>query len=147
MKGLLELTCFKMKKKVQLSKGIIKLGGASIPCIKVGLHDDKVRKVRAADHYIIPEYSETLIDVFIEREDGDEQAICTEFVVEPKSQIVKSGCTTASIKQDAIVGQAYKHDGIHTTICNMEDAEEANNFNAVRRIKRHPLERNTTKGK
>ncbi|KAL3878170.1 hypothetical protein ACJMK2_030539 [Sinanodonta woodiana] len=52
---------------ILLSKGVIKLNGVSIPCIQIGLNDDTVRNVKAADDFIIPGNSEAIIDVFVDR--------------------------------------------------------------------------------
>ncbi|KAH3706540.1 hypothetical protein DPMN_065927 [Dreissena polymorpha] len=56
---------------ILLSKGVIVLKGKNIPCIQIVMKND-VRKVTAADHFIIPPLSEAVIDVFIERKELDD---------------------------------------------------------------------------
>ena len=56
---------------ILLSKGIIQLRGMSIPCIQVGL-DDTARKVKMADDFTVPGYTEVVVDAFVSRYESDD---------------------------------------------------------------------------
>ncbi len=56
---------------IQYGDGILNFRGISIPCIQVG-GSQTARKVRSADHFIIPSRSEAVIDVFVEGNDTGE---------------------------------------------------------------------------
>ena len=47
-----------------MSKGVLKVAGKEVPIIQVGLQN-RIRKVTAADHFVIPAQSEAVIDVYI----------------------------------------------------------------------------------
>ena len=68
---------------VLLSKGIIVLDNVEIPCKQVRY--DRVRKVRAADFYTIPGYTECVFDVFVERTESDDHKEACEVFIEPTS--------------------------------------------------------------
>ncbi|KAL3890178.1 hypothetical protein ACJMK2_002470 [Sinanodonta woodiana] len=116
---------------ILLSKGVIKLHGVSIPCIQIGLNDDTVRNVKAADDFIIPGNCEAIIDVFVDRREEDGIAKQHEFLIEPsenftdkyslsvapaivdtndkvtqKLRVLNPSPTSVSINQDACIGQA-----------------------------------------
>ncbi|CAC5362425.1 unnamed protein product [Mytilus coruscus] len=55
---------------IKLTEGVILLNGVTIPCIQIG-QPEPVRKVRAADNFIIPPQSEILIDVFVDKTEND----------------------------------------------------------------------------
>ncbi|KAK3607496.1 hypothetical protein CHS0354_031115 [Potamilus streckersoni] len=122
---------------ILLSKGVIKLNGVSIPCIRIGPNEDTVRNLRAADDFIIPGNSEAVIDVFVDRREEDGFAKQKEFLIEAiehftdkyplivvpslvdtkdkvtqKVRVLNPYPTAVSIKQDACIGQAYIHDSI-----------------------------------
>ncbi|KAK3597647.1 hypothetical protein CHS0354_040016 [Potamilus streckersoni] len=132
---------------ILLSKGIIKLHGVSIPCIQIGLNDDTVRNVRAADDFIIPGNSEAVIDVFVDRREEDGYAKQKEFLIEPNEHftdkyplIVAPALVDTKNKvtqKDTCIGQAYRHDGIQMTLF---DTEETVNFSQIRRIKNQKSE-------
>ncbi|KAL3858805.1 hypothetical protein ACJMK2_009058 [Sinanodonta woodiana] len=142
---------------ILLSKGVIKLHGVSIPCIQIGLNDDTVRNVKAADDFIIPENSEAIIDVFVDKREEDGIATQHEFLIEPsenfmdkyslivapaivdtkdkvtqKLRVLNPYPTSVSINQDTCIGQAYRHDGIQMTLFDTEDNEETGNFNGIK---------------
>jgi hypothetical protein len=150
---------------ILLSKGVIKLHGVSIPCIQIGLNDDTVRNVKAADDFIIPGNSEAIIDVFVDRREEDGIAKQHEFLIEPsenftdkyslivapaivdtkdkvtqKLRVLNPYPTSVPIKQDTCIGQAYRHDGIQMTLFDTEDNEETGNFSQIRRIKNQKSE-------
>ncbi len=66
---------------VLLSQGIIVLRGVEIPVMQVGTEGQ--RRVVSADHFVIPGYSERIIDVYIQRDEDDDHRPDTEFIVEP----------------------------------------------------------------
>ena len=113
-----------------LSKGVLLLKGHEIPLIQVGLQG-RVRKVTAADHFVIPPQSEAVIDVYVERKEYDDLCKNSNYVIEPtdnfceryplqmanvlvdinrevtsKVRVLNPFPTSASIKQDAVIGQA-----------------------------------------
>ena len=54
-----------------LSKGVLVVQDKEVPIIQVGLKN-RLRRVTAADHFVIPPQSESVIDVYVERdESGD----------------------------------------------------------------------------
>ncbi|KAL3858790.1 hypothetical protein ACJMK2_009043 [Sinanodonta woodiana] len=142
---------------ILLSKGVIKLHGVSIPCIQIGLNDDTVSNVKAADDFIIPENSEAIIDVFVDKREEDGIAMQHEFLIEPsenftdkyslivapaivdtkdkvtqKLRVLNPYPSSVSIKQDTCIGQAYRHDGIQMTLFDTEDNKETGNFNGIK---------------
>ncbi|XP_061173678.1 uncharacterized protein LOC133182850 [Saccostrea echinata] len=68
---------------ILLSRGIVRLHGTTIPCIQVK-SDNKCRRVTAADNYVVPPYSEKIIQAFVERNDDGTEP--TEFIVEPNEK-------------------------------------------------------------
>ena len=54
-----------------LSKGMLAIQDNEVPIIQVGLRD-RVCRVTAADHFVIPPQSESVIDVYVERNDSDD---------------------------------------------------------------------------
>ena len=67
---------------ILLSKGEIHLNGHKIPCIQVGMHNN-VRRVTAADNYVIHGGCEQIIDVLVERRVTDYYQEKCEMVIEP----------------------------------------------------------------
>ena len=65
-----------------MSKGVLKVAGKEIPIIQVGLQNG-VRKVTAADHFVIPAQSEAIIDVYVERQEYDNFTLETNHIIEP----------------------------------------------------------------
>ena len=59
-----------------LSKGVLVIGKQEIPIIQVGL-SARVRRVTTADHLVIPIQSESVAEVFIERQENDDYS-CVE---------------------------------------------------------------------
>jgi transposase InsO family protein len=143
---------------ILLSQGVIKLMGVTIPCMRVGL--THTRRVRAADHCIIPAQTECVIDVFVERSEEDDILTRQEMVIEAteqfseQHQVIIAAClvdirsavtqkvrimnplpTDVSIKQDTVIGTAEQIEQEMGTVVTAEDAEEHTNFCAARRIK------------
>ena len=113
-----------------MSKGVLMIAGKEVPIIQIGLQN-RIRKVAAADHYVIPAQSEAVIDVFIERQEYDDFSADVDYIVEPtahfretyplqmastlvdinractcKVRVLNPFPTAVSIKQDAVVGHA-----------------------------------------
>lgn len=57
--------------EILYKEGAIQFLGIQIPCKQVG-YSSRIRRIRAADHFKIPPHSEMIIDVFIDRLDGDD---------------------------------------------------------------------------
>ena len=142
-----------------MSKGVLMIDKKEIPIIQVGVNN-RVRKVTAADHFVIPAQTECVIDVYIERREYDDFSSEKEYVVEPTDHFqaeyplqmastlvdINKACTckvrmlnpfptAMSIKQDAVIGRAEPIEGIPIVITNEEDSSETENHVAVRRIK------------
>ena len=123
---------------ILLSKGLIHLNGVLIPCVQIGV-PRKVRKVHAADNYVIPGMCEMVIDVFVDRYETDEQMDKNEVLIEPsetfkgdyplimaasladlkstvtqKVRIINPQVTEFAIRQDAIIGTAEPVKTLHT---------------------------------
>ncbi|CAC5392806.1 unnamed protein product [Mytilus coruscus] len=143
---------------ILLSKGVINLKGVSIPCIQVK-KSEIIRKVTAADHFIIPGYCEAVIDVYIERNENDELLASKENMIEPseefitnnkiamaacvvdikenvtvKARVLNPSSDEVSIKQDTIIGKASSFLKILSSLKDMENADETENFSAIRRL-------------
>ena len=65
--------------------GVIVLNKKEVPIIQVGVIN-RVRKVTAADHFVIPAQSECVVDVLIERHEYDDFSSEKDFIVEPTEQ-------------------------------------------------------------
>ena len=141
-----------------MSKGVLMIDKKEIPIIQVGVNN-RVRKVTAADHFVIPAETECVIDVYIERLEYDDFSSEKEYVVEPtdhfqaeyplqmastlvditractcKVRMLNPFPTAMSIKQDAVIGRAEPIEGMPIVFTNKEDSSEIENHVAVRRI-------------
>ncbi|MCG8077974.1 MAG: retroviral-like aspartic protease family protein, partial [Candidatus Thiodiazotropha taylori] len=141
-----------------LSKGVLVVDNKEVPIIQVGMKS-KVRRVTSADHFIIPPQAETVIDVYVERDDSDDFSCESKCLIEatehfqetyplkmaPTLVDINEGCTckirvlnsfptSVSIKQDAEVGQAEPIAGDPHVLFQQESEKEENNFYKVRRI-------------
>ena len=142
-----------------MSKGVIVLNKKEIPIIQVGM-SNRVRKVTAADHFVIPAQSECVIDVYLERKEYDDFSSEKEYIVEPtdhfkeeyplqmastlvdinractcKVRVLNPFPTAMSIKQDAVIAKAEPIVGSPQVIFAKESAEEEENFHRARSIK------------
>ena len=140
-----------------LSKGVLRVHDQEVPIIQVGIKS-RVRRVTAADHYVIPAQCESVIDVYIERQEYDDFSSENEYLIEPSEHFqetyplcmaatlvdINNGCTckvrvlnpfptAMSIKQDAVLGQAEPIEGKPRVIAKQESDEE-DNFHRARRI-------------
>jgi hypothetical protein len=143
---------------MMLGKGFIKLQGHEIPCTQLGM-SNHVRKVTATDTVEIQGYSETLVDVTIERNDIDDLVEESHFLIEPtehfignyplrmaaslvdinksntsKVRLLNPYPTPVSIRQDAILGSAERIGEYVSVLTPRESDQEEGNFSAVRRI-------------
>ena len=142
---------------ILLSKGVLMVQDKAVPMIQIGVKN-RVRKVVAADHYVIPPMAESVIDVFVERHDYDFSSE-SECLIEPTDHFketyplqmaatlvdINKGCTgkirilnpftrEVSIKQDAVVGTAEVIEGTPKILFEQENQTEKNNFYKVRRV-------------
>ena len=143
---------------MMLSKGVLVIQDTEVPIIQVGLKN-KVRRVTAADHFIIPPQTESVIDVYIERDESDDLISENTHLIEATEQFqekyplkmaatlvdINKGCTckvrllnpfptAVSIKQDTAVGKAEPIDGVPKVLFQQENETEETNFQKVRRI-------------
>ena len=143
---------------ILLSKGVLMVQDKAVPMIQIGVKN-RVRKVVAADHYVIPPMAESVIDVFVERHDYDDFSSESECLIEPTDHFketyplqmaatlidINKGCTSkirllnpftreVSIKQDAVVGTAEVIEGTPKILFEQENQTEKNNFYKVRRV-------------
>ena len=65
-----------------MRKGVLILNKQEVPIIQVGV-TNRVRRVTAADHSVIPAQSECVIDVYVERQEYDDFSSEREYVIEP----------------------------------------------------------------
>lgn len=146
---------------ILLSEGVTNLKGVSIPCIQVK-KSEIIRKVTAADHFIIPGYCEAVIDVYIERNENNELFASKEFIIEPseefiannkiamaacivdtcnkdnvtlKARVLNPSSEEVSIKQDTVIGRASSFLKVISSLTDMENADEIEHFIAVRRLR------------
>ena len=142
-----------------MSKGVIVLNKKEVPIIQVGV-TNRVRKVTAADHFVIPAQSECVVDVIVERHEYDDFSSEKDYLVEPTEHFqaeyplqmastlvdINEGCTckvrmlnpfptAMSIKQDAVIGRAEPIQGKPVVIVSQEDETERENYTSARRVK------------
>ncbi|MCG7869970.1 MAG: reverse transcriptase, partial [Candidatus Thiodiazotropha taylori] len=141
-----------------LSKGVLVVENKEVPIIQVGLKS-KVRRVTSADHFVVPPQAESVIDVYVERDDSDDFSCESKCLIEatqhfqetyplkmaPTLVDINEGCTckvrilnpfptSVSIKQDAEVGKAESIAGNPHVLFQQENEKEKGNFYKVRRI-------------
>ena len=141
-----------------LSKGMLAVQDNEVPIIQVGLKS-RVRRVTAADHFVIPPQSESVIDVYVERNDSDDFLSENNCLVEETEHFretyplkmastlvdINKGCTckirllnpfptAVSIKQDTVVGTAEPIVGKPRVLFEKETEDEEENYSKVRRI-------------
>lgn len=141
-----------------LSKGMLAVQDNEVPIIQVGLRG-RVRRVTAADHFVIPPQSESVIDVFVERNDSDDFLSENNCLVEETEHFretyplkmastlvdINKGCTckirllnpfptAVSIKQDTVVGKAEPIVGKPRILFEKETEDEEENYSKVRRV-------------
>ena len=142
-----------------LSRGVLLIDKKEVPIIQVGVQTC-VRKVTAADHFVIPAQSECIIDVYLERHEHDDFSSERDFIIEPNEHFqaeyplqmastlvdINEACTgkvrvlnpfptAISIKQDAVIGKAEAIEGEPAVLAKEEDSSEVANRATVRRVK------------
>lgn len=130
---------------IKLSEGVVLLNGFIIPVVQIG-HSDSVRKVVSAENVIIPQKSEIIVDVLVERIDKDYFSDSQEFLIEPNQKFIEkypvlmANClldiksdVTSKVRilnpfdkevyliQDTVVGAAEKVESPQITLCPFEN--------------------------
>ncbi|CAC5423943.1 unnamed protein product [Mytilus coruscus] len=143
---------------IKLTEGVILLNGVTIPCIQIG-QPEPVRKVRAADNFIIPPQSEILIEVFVDKTENDPISPPQDYLIEPSSHFIENHpvmmasslvdiCHDVTnkvrlinpfdrevqINQDTVVGLAEKVEEQPILLFSSENTKDSTNFDSVRRI-------------
>ncbi len=143
---------------ILMSRNVIVLDGQEVPCVQRG-RTLRTRKVTVADDVKIPGNSEALIDVYVERDEGDDADYGADYLVDPldgfreKYQLVMAStlvdinqATTCRIRvmnpfpnemglrQDAEIGRAEKIERAVTVVSAKANSEETVNLNRVRRV-------------
>ena len=141
-----------------LSKGVLRVDNKEVPVIQIGMKS-RIRRVTAADHFIIPAESEAVIDVYVERKEYDDFSSETEYIIEPTRHFqeeyplqmastlvdINDGCTckvrilnpfptAMSLKQDAVLGKAEPIEGNSKILVDQENTEEVENLCSIRRL-------------
>lgn len=139
---------------IKLHENLITFRGKNI---EVQMTTEKIRKVLAADNFIIPAYCEKLIDVFIDRYEDDQDLTYNVFCVEPSEDfnnrfsLMMASCVIdlkdqvstkirvmnpfkmdVCLKQDDLLGKTELVNPQDIKIIFSEDCEQSNQ--AVRRI-------------
>ena len=145
-----------------MSKGMMVLNKKEVPMMQVGM-TSRVRKVTAADHFVIPAQSECVVDVVVERHEYDDFSRENDFIVEPsehfqeeyplhmpstlvdinractcKVRMVNPFQTEMLIKRDAVIGRAEPVEGKPVVVEDKEDETKAVSYTRVRWVK--PIE-------
>ena len=143
---------------ILLSRGMIVLDGVSIPCFQVGRRS-RPRRVTVADDVTIPGQTEAVIEVFVEREEFDDLAKQSEYLVEPaqlfkekynlvmastlidinksptcKVRVLNPFPVEATLRQNAYVGTAEQIERIVSVIADSENEGEDGCNECTRRI-------------
>jgi hypothetical protein len=74
---------------IKLTEGIILLNKTKIPCIQIG-QPETLRRVRSADHFVIPPKTEMIIEVFVDRFETDDFTKSQDFLIEPHSYFIET---------------------------------------------------------
>lgn len=144
---------------IKLTEGLILLDGIAIPCTQIG-QPEPVRKITAADDFIIPPRSEVIIDVFVDKFHSDNLSGPQNYLLEPntffveKYPVAMASCLVdishevtnkvrlmnpfdheVEIRQDTVLGEAEKVECPPVSLFAEEDCTESNNFDNVKRIK------------
>ena len=144
---------------IKMTEGVILLNGVTIPCTQVG-QPEPVRKIRAAEDFLIPSRSETIVDVYVDKFDNDDFRSPQNYLLEPtdlfleKYPVVMASCLVdisqdctnkvrlmnpfdheVEIHQNTVTGEAEKITSPPTILLTKENSDETENFNPVRRIK------------
>ncbi|KAK3096184.1 hypothetical protein FSP39_024155 [Pinctada imbricata] len=149
---------------ILLSEGVIKFMGKVIPCIQVGLPHGQ-RRVIVSEDFQIPPYSEVIIEADLERKEDESE----DLIIEPTEKFYERcnlllASTVVNIERrltaplrvmnpfshevtlhkGTVIGLAEECSSDCTSLISVEDHDETENHQPVRRIK---LERNMCKEK
>ena len=141
---------------IMLSQEKIILNGNTIKCTHYS--DTKLRKVTAADHYILPGHTEQVIDAYVERYELDDKRANADMIIEPsekfhdkhpvlvassvinintaptvKVRLINPFPYDVSIKQDTVVAQAEFIASTPVVLCKHENGDPSM-FSSIRRI-------------
>ena len=141
-----------------MSKGVLKKDKQEVPIIQIGI-TNRIRKVTAADHFVIPAQSKCIIEVYVERQMYDDFSNEKDYIIEPtehfqmeyplqmastlvdinqactcKVRVLNPFPTAMSIKQYAVICKAEPAEGIPVIVADEESKQEENNFNRIRRV-------------
>ncbi|CAC5407737.1 unnamed protein product [Mytilus coruscus] len=121
----------------------------------------KVRKVMAADHTVIPGYSEVILEAYVEKTDLDSWFAHQEFLIEPSPDFMEKSCIIIStclvdlashvtgtirlmnpfmneviIHQNTVIGTAHLNEFEIIHLTNIEDnsENETSRYSSVRRL-------------
>ena len=144
---------------IKLTEGLILLDGIAIPCTQIG-QPEPVRKITAADDFIIPPRSEVIIDVFVDKFHSDNLSGPQNYLLEPnnffveKYPVVMASCLVdisqdvtnkvrlmnlfdheVEIRQDTVLGEVEKVECPPVSLFAEEDYTKSKNFDNVKRIK------------
>ena len=67
--------------RIHLNPPAIEIDGVKCPCRKYG--PQGIRRVRAADHFLIPAYTEQILPVYVDRLESDDERVEVNVVIEP----------------------------------------------------------------
>jgi len=143
---------------ILLSKNVIVLGGHEIPCIKKR-RSQRNRKVVVADDVVIPGLSETVVGVYVERDEDDDRDLASSYIVEPtddfsmryklmmastlvdvnrgptcKIRIMNPFDEAVDLRQSAEIAVAEKIGEVVTVVTEAEDEGNVSSGQAVRRL-------------
>ena len=151
---------------ILLTQNMMILNNVAIPLQQVGA-PSRVRKVRCADHHVVPPLSEMMVDVFVDRgvSDVSDELLFVEpdadiamkysVVVAPCIVDISRRCTVqvrvlnptwnnVSLKQDMILGMAEAVAEPPVLLLENEHEMEVGNWSSVRRIGQGPTDISTT---
>ena len=142
---------------ILLCRNIIKLGGKEIPCLQKRKGQGS-RKIVVADDALLPGQAETIISVYVEREEGDDSQ-SGDFIVEAtesfkeryplqmattlidvnrrptcKVRVLNPFPTKVKLWQDAEIGRAEGIEKIVSVISEAEHLEEKDNLGYARHV-------------
>ena len=130
-----------------MSKDVLKIDKQEVLIIQIGI-TNRIRKVTAADHFVIPAQSECIIEVYVERQEYDDFSNEKDYIIYPlqmastlvdinqacicKVRVLNPFPTAMSIKQDAVIGKAEPAECIPVIVADEESKQGVNNFNRIR---------------
>ena len=142
-----------------MSKSVMVFNNKEVPMIQVSI-TNRVRKVKAADDFVVPAQSDCLIDVNLERQEYNDVSRERNYIAEPtehfqaeysllmastladikeaatcKVRMLNPFPTAILIKQDAVIGKEQPIASKPRVIGNQRDNSEVKTHTTLRRIK------------